>query len=174
MQELGSIIPALEAISYAVPDVVIDTHGHSFTYPVFRLLGRCLVLSYTHYPTVSTNMLQRVRDRTIMPNNSARIAQSPLLSTLKVLYYRLFARLYALAGNCAERVMANSTWTFNHLNSIWQPSEDSMITVYPPCPVEPLRALPLEPRQPWIVSVAQFRPGSIHSLAPIMDSPSPR
>jgi alpha-1,2-mannosyltransferase len=160
MQEIGAIVPALEALSIAVPDVVIDTHGHSFVYPVFRLLGRCLVLSYTHYPTVSKNMLQRVRDRTVMPNNSAAIARSPVLSSLKLAYYQLFARLYRYAGNCAERVMVNSSWTYGHLHSIWQPSDDAMLTVYPPCPVDALRALPLDGRQPLIVSVAQFRPGN--------------
>jgi len=26
--------------------------GYAFTYPIFKLFGKCKVVSYTHYPTI--------------------------------------------------------------------------------------------------------------------------
>jgi len=47
----------------SVPDVWIDTTGAAFTYWPARLLFACQVLAYVHYPTISTDMLQRVWER---------------------------------------------------------------------------------------------------------------
>ena len=53
--------------------VFIDTTGWAFTYPLARLAG-ARVACYTHYPTVSTNMLQRVWSRKAMYNNNDQVA----------------------------------------------------------------------------------------------------
>lgn len=78
----------------------IDTTGWAFTYPLAKLAG-CRVASYTHYPTVSTNMLGRVWSQQVMYNNDDSIRSSTVKSLIKVLYYQLFALVYGLAGACA-------------------------------------------------------------------------
>lgn len=76
-------------------------------------------------------------------------------------YYRAFARMYGFVGSFADVVMVNSTWTRNHIDSIWRvPSR----IVYPPCDTTSLLSLPLGDRQDVIVSVAQFRPEKAHRL----------
>lgn len=80
--------------------VFIDTTGWAFTYPLAQLAG-CRVASYTHYPTVSTNMLSRVWSQQAMYNNDDSIRNSTIKSLIKVLYYQLFALVYGLAGACA-------------------------------------------------------------------------
>ncbi len=63
--------------------------GYAFTLPLFRFLGGCATASYVHYPTISTDMLARVRSRVAAHNNSARIARSGVATFAKVTYYRV-------------------------------------------------------------------------------------
>lgn len=79
----------------------VDTSGWAFTYPLARLAG-ARVAAYTHYPTVSTDMLQRVQSGAASYNNSATIAASRLRSGAKLVYYYLFAAAYGAAGGCAQ------------------------------------------------------------------------
>lgn len=65
--------------------------GYAFTYPLFRYIGGCKIGSYTHYPTISTDMLRHVYRRVISHNNRRIIARNPFLSAAKIAYYRLFA-----------------------------------------------------------------------------------
>lgn len=62
-QSVGSMCLAFEALWKLRPHVFIDTTGFAFTYPVASLLFGCTVVCYTHYPTISTDMLQKVKDR---------------------------------------------------------------------------------------------------------------
>ncbi len=71
-------------------------------------------------------------------------------------YYHAFAWLYGLAGKSAHGVMVNSTWTYNHILRLWGLSETTAI-VYPPCDVEALTKIPLQPRQRTILAIGQFR-----------------
>ena len=64
-QSVGGLIVAGIALALFMPTVFVDTTGVAFSYPLARLLG-CRVVAYTHYPTMSTDMLRRVRDRTAM------------------------------------------------------------------------------------------------------------
>lgn len=64
--------------------------GYAFTYPLFRYVGGCRVATYTHYPTISTDMLRHVYRRTASHNNSRVIARNPFLSAAKLVYYKLF------------------------------------------------------------------------------------
>ncbi len=41
-----------------VPELFVDTTGWAFPYPMARLAGS-RVAAYVHYPTISTDMLQR-------------------------------------------------------------------------------------------------------------------
>ncbi|XP_049400260.1 GDP-Man:Man(3)GlcNAc(2)-PP-Dol alpha-1,2-mannosyltransferase [Solanum stenotomum] len=163
-QSLGSIYLAWEALCKYTPIYYFDTSGYAFTYPVARIFG-CKVISYTHYPTISLDMLSRVRGRSSMYNNDSFIAKSAILSRFKVIYYALFAWLYSIVGSCAHLAMVNSSWTQSHIENLWGiPAR--IRRVYPPCDTSGLQVLPLEKsmKPPKIVSVAQFRPEKAHPL----------
>ena len=97
-----------------------DTMGYAFTFPVVRFLssGTVPVGAYVHFPTISTSMLRRVRTRASTYANSQRISSSPILSSAKLLYYRVFMWMYSGALRNAAFVMANSTWTKEHVDGI--------------------------------------------------------
>src|SRR3989338_2758982 len=82
-QSLGSVWLCLEALFTLVPKYLVDTTGYGFTYPVWKYMGGCVVSSYTHYPTVSTDMLGMVESGRASYNNNAAIAGSRVLSRLK-------------------------------------------------------------------------------------------
>ncbi|XP_054001885.1 GDP-Man:Man(3)GlcNAc(2)-PP-Dol alpha-1,2-mannosyltransferase [Hylaeus anthracinus] len=167
-QSLGSIWLGIEALNSLVPDIYIDTMGYAFTYPLFRYIGGCRVATYTHYPTISTDMLRHIYRRVVSHNNRRVIARNPFLSAAKIVYYKLFAFLYGWVGSCAEIIMVNSSWTEEHINAIWKcPLKTHRI--YPPCDVKHLTELPLlsddeKCDKIRIVSVAQFRPEKNHPL----------
>eukprot|EP01119_Soliformovum_irregulare_P014584 TRINITY_DN3992_c0_g1_i1.p1 TRINITY_DN3992_c0_g1~~TRINITY_DN3992_c0_g1_i1.p1 ORF type:complete len:458 (+),score=101.03 TRINITY_DN3992_c0_g1_i1:65-1438(+) len=162
-QSLGSILLGWEALSEFTPRVFIDTMGYAFTYPLFKWLGGCRVGCYTHYPTISTDMLQRVTERRPTFNNNAQITSSVTLSLSKSIYYRVFAWLYGMVGSLSETVMVNSNWTKEHINSLWRiPARTNV--VFPPCDTTSLQRLKLDGREPIIVSIGQFRPEKDHPL----------
>lgn len=74
-------------------DVYIDTMGYAFTLPLFRYIGNCKVGCYVHYPTISTDMLKRVKNRVYAHNNSSYVVKNPFLSWLKLTYYKVFAKV---------------------------------------------------------------------------------
>jgi alpha-1,2-mannosyltransferase len=80
------------------------TVGYAFGYPVACLAG-AKVAAYVHYPTISTDMIARVKSRANMYNNAGAVARSGALSRLKVLYYRVFALAYGVCGRCASCVV---------------------------------------------------------------------
>ncbi|KAL3500303.1 hypothetical protein ACH5RR_039396 [Cinchona calisaya] len=163
-QSLGSVYLAWEALCKFTPVYYFDTSGYAFTYPVARVFG-CKIICYTHYPTISLDMLSRVRGRSSMYNNDALIARSDLLSHCKVIYYRLFSWLYGIVGSCAHLAMVNSSWTKSHIEILWG-IPGRIRLVYPPCDTSGLQVLPLKRPMtpPKIVSVAQFRPEKAHSI----------
>lgn len=73
-QSLGSVYLAWEALRKFTPFYFLDTSGYAFTYPLARLFG-CKVVCYTHYPTISLDMISRVRQRNSMYNNDPSIAK---------------------------------------------------------------------------------------------------
>jgi alpha-1,2-mannosyltransferase len=72
-QSLGSVYLAWEALNRFTPQFYFDTSGYAFTYPLARLFG-CKVICYTHYPTISSDMVERVKQRNSMYNNNSRIS----------------------------------------------------------------------------------------------------
>ena len=94
--------------------VFVDTTGWAFTYPLARLAG-CKVVSYTHYPMVSANMLQRVMLRTATYNNQLAVAKSGIRSLLQMLYYYCVAAVYGAAGGFAN---VRSPLTHGNVNSL--------------------------------------------------------
>ncbi|KAJ1429496.1 Glycosyl transferase, family 1 [Sesbania bispinosa] len=172
-QSLGSVYLAWEALCKFTPSYYFDTSGYAFTYPLARLFG-CKVICYTHYPTISSDMLSRVRQRSSMYND-ALIAKSVWLSRCKIVYYTFFSCLYGIVGSCAHLAMVNSSWTKSHIEKLWG-VPDRIKRVYPPCDTSGLQwiltgkpyeqVLPLERSAeiPVIISVAQFRPEKAHGL----------
>ena len=127
--------------------------GYAFTFHVVRWLSRGTVpiAAYVHYPTISTNMLQRVKSRTRSHTNDDAISSSKVLSAGKLLYvncnfrriskltnrsvtkryYRLFMYLYSSALRLACCLMVNSSWTKNHIDDILiheEPLLDAAVT----------------------------------------------
>ncbi|XP_072945332.1 GDP-Man:Man(3)GlcNAc(2)-PP-Dol alpha-1,2-mannosyltransferase [Epargyreus clarus] len=164
LQSLGSMVMGLEAFMKLNPDVYIETTGHAFTYPIFRYLAQCPVGCYTHYPTITTAMMRRVKHRLVSYNNSSLIARNPLFTWCKLFYYKVFGWLYGAAGRCADVVMVNGTWTEEHITELWRANPQK---VFPPCQVtdlKKLRSLVKESDPIRILAVAQFRPEKDHPL----------
>ncbi|KZS15184.1 GDP-Man:Man(3)GlcNAc(2)-PP-Dol alpha-1,2-mannosyltransferase [Daphnia magna] len=164
-QSLGSLVLGTEALLKLVPDVFIDTMGYSFTFPLFHLLGGCTVACYVHYPTISTDMLGQVANRTAAFNNNTFISRNPILSQAKIIYYKLFAYMYGISGRYAQTIMVNSSWTEDHINQIWNVPLRTH-KVYPPCDVKEFLEIPVDcdPQYLRIIAVAQFRPEKDHPL----------
>ena len=55
-QSIGSMVLGLEALCKLQPAYYVDSMGYAFTYLLADLIG-CDVISYVHYPTISTDML---------------------------------------------------------------------------------------------------------------------
>uniref|UniRef100_K7MEU9 ALG11 mannosyltransferase N-terminal domain-containing protein n=1 Tax=Glycine max TaxID=3847 RepID=K7MEU9_SOYBN len=163
-QSLGSVYLAWEALCKFTPMYYFDTSGYAFTYPLARLFG-CKVICYTHYPTISSDMLARVRQHSFMYNNDALITKSVWLSRCKIVYYTVFSCLYGFVGSCAHLAMVNSSWTKSHIENLWR-FPDRIKRVYPPCDTSGLQVLPLERSAeiPVLISVAQFRPEKVGIL----------
>lgn len=172
---------AWDAFHLLVPDIFIDTMGYAFAVAFCKLLFPSVpTAAYVHYPTISTDMLSSLDDKTGTKgihsgHGTGRKGQ------LKRYYWHLFARLYGWVGRHIDVVMCNSTWTYNHITSLWKPSSSLIPSfthpspptiLYPPCPVEDLiSSIPLT--QPTsttrsttniILYIAQFRPEKNHSL----------
>merc|ERR1740124_1869576 len=129
--------------------------GYAFTYLLADLVG-CDVISYVHYPTISTDMLGKVAAREASYNNASTVARNPLLSFVKLIYYKIFARMYSVMGAKSKLVFVNSSWTKGHIDDIWQ-VPDRTTLLYPPCNTEKFLQIS-GARSQRIVSVAQFRP----------------
>jgi alpha-1,2-mannosyltransferase len=171
-----------EAMAQLIPDVFIDTMGYAFTFPIVRLFSKaCPIGAYVHYPVISTDMLRRVEQRQKGHTNAEQTANSWLRTTVKLAYYRVFARLYTLALRRADTIVVNGTWTKNHIDQLLgiptaarpsapgdnMPSDTTALQgvaiVYPPCDTAQLAEFPLAERRRWVVSLAQFRPEKEHT-----------
>jgi len=187
-QSLGSMYMAWEAMSKLIPDLYIDTMGYAFTFHVVQWIGRIPIGAYVHYPTISTNMISRVRTRQRGHTNSDAISSSSLLSLGKLMYYRIFMYYYSRSLRSAAFVMCNSSWTKNHVDSILQYTDSVLDAlhalpswfllkwisdtrtnapreariVYPPCDTRDVAQFPLQGREKVILSLAQFRPEKDH------------
>ena len=168
---------------------MLDTMGQAYIYPLFRygpqiadpvgvLAPRdnntrtarkkgiksvaqrpCRIMAYVHYPMISSDMLQSVRDRRPTYNNNSSISQSENASNVKLLYYRIIALSYAAVGKMADLVYVNSSWTEAHIASLWGLQKEkegesegkgrgsvnsrSVHKLYPPCNTSDLLGIPL-------------------------------
>jgi alpha-1,2-mannosyltransferase len=187
-QSLGAVVLAAEALFRSPAALFIDTTGFAFTYPLARYAFAAQVHCYTHYPTISEDMLRVVFERRPAHNNSGAVSRSLLLARVKWVYYKLFALAYAAAGRAAHLAFVNSTWTRGHIDSLWSLPDGRIHTVYPPCDTKGLQSIPLGVVTPFeqlreekeaeervvaaglpvrenlIMSLAQFRPEKDHAL----------
>ncbi|CAJ1035634.1 alpha-1,2-mannosyltransferase, putative [Leishmania guyanensis] len=152
------------AVANAVTPIVVETVGVPFVYPLLRLLAGCTVISYTHYPIISSAMTQRVRSGEVSHTNSVTMAQYRLLRCAKVVYYEMFTLLYRCMGFFPNMVLTNSSWTQRHVQSLFWPR--TCIRLYAPCDVARFAAGSRPPalRNNRIVSIGQFRPEKNHVL----------
>jgi alpha-1,2-mannosyltransferase len=156
LQAFGMFILGLECILRFRPNIVIDTQGCAFAYPWFWIAAVPIV-AYVHYPFISFDMISAVSDGRVTVNNSFIFAHSKILSVIKMQYYRLLAVIYGVCGAAASLAMVNSTWTQDHIRSLWRWTQCSL--VYPPCDLSRMQAFDIqEEREPIIFSLAQFRP----------------
>ncbi|KAL0234607.1 hypothetical protein PCE1_001643 [Barthelona sp. PCE] len=164
LQSVFSMFTAFECLLRMRPDYVIDSMGYAFTYPVFKLVGGCRVGCYTHYPTISMDMITVVKTGQIQYNNRPLFARLRLFVNLKLVYYKTFARLYRWVSYCCDHVMVNSSWTESHVEQLWGRVDRKIHKVFPPCDTAAFEALPFHNRSNTIVSVGQFRPEKNHRL----------
>lgn len=162
-QTLETLKLSWNCLTQLTPDIYIDTTGCAFTFIIARIAG-CKIGAYVHYPTISKDMLALVWQRRPSYNNNSKITSNTLYSYIKLLYYTLFAICYGIVGSLASLVMVNSTWTYNHIHSLWRFSSKQHI-VFPPCDTNDLSALSLDDRKNnIIISIGQFRPEKDHEL----------
>ncbi|CAJ0942424.1 unnamed protein product, partial [Mesorhabditis belari] len=164
----GGIL-AFEALCRLNPEVMIDSMGYPLSLPVFRFFGGAKVAAYVHYPVISSDMIKVVAERRAAFNNADLVAKNPLLASVKLRYYQLLAYLYGLIGSTADVVMANGTWTADHISQIWKRKDIEI--VFPPCDVESLLSIEstAEERlendsEVQVLSIGQIRPEKNHAL----------
>ena len=104
-----------EALSTMPCDIFIDTIGVGFAYPLVKILFGCQIVSYTHYPTISSDMLKQIDTNQF--NN--RVAGSFVLRSVKRIYYMILKLAYSFCGRFADAIAANSSWTEAHLLALW-------------------------------------------------------
>jgi len=155
-QMFGIVLVAVEAISGFAPDVFVDTIGAAWAYPFIRFFcgESTKIVSYVHYPMISSDMRERVQKGSLMYNNRAFFAKVPFLKQIKIVYYTILMFLYGYCGGSfADVIVVNSTWTKNHIDRLWgafakkrerrtkrklaprRTHEGEAIVVYPPCDV---------------------------------------
>jgi alpha-1,2-mannosyltransferase len=154
--------------------VFCDTTGCAFTFAVVRWMcpPATRILAYVHYPTISTDMMMWEWQNT---GSNASIRRR-VKTVMKLGYYYLFSLAYGLCGSMADLVMVNSTWTYNHIQSLWrfrsglQERQQPIQIVYPPCRVPSIvenetgDERDAHPRENTIISIGQFRPEKNHKL----------
>ncbi|RCN48017.1 hypothetical protein ANCCAN_05956 [Ancylostoma caninum] len=175
-QTLGGLVLGFEALLKLNPTIFIDSMGYSLTLPLFRWIAGSKVAAYVHYPTIScvhtiflSDMIDLVSRREQSYNNADFIVQSNILSHAKLAYYRLFAFFYGLAGQAAEVIMVNGSWTGGHIRRIWRRNDVSI--VFPPCDVSSFLTLEqnaedkfAEDKTVRIMSIGQIRPEKNHRM----------
>ena len=172
-QSIGSLIVAWDAFNLLPPDVFIDTMGYAFTLAFSAFLfPNTPTGAYVHYPTISTDMLSS------LDQESGRGVNAGLgkgwRGTVKRYYWFLFAKLYSWVGGQVDVVMTNSSWTQNHIMSLWGPTRakrswtKGTAVVFPPVAVEELEdeikvsEATEKTRQKHLLYIAQFRPEKDH------------
>jgi alpha-1,2-mannosyltransferase len=145
-------------------DVFVDTMGVGFSYPLVWLFYGVKIYSYTHYPFISRDMIMTVANGKAQYNNLN--ADTNFKRAIKLVYYWSIYYFYKFCGKFADEVAANSTWTREHMDELWN-KKHKIQTIYPPCDTSDFInriSLDNSKRSNMMISFAQFRPEKQHSL----------
>ena len=176
-QSFGSLILAWDAFSLLTPDIFIDTMGYAFALGFSKILFREVPTgAYVHYPTISTDMLSSLDPNSETGNQGMNAGKGTGTSGIaKKFYWEIFAKMYGAVGASIDIVMTNSTWTLEHIVSLWgewrkELKKPNPIAVYPPVAVEELEKevevseSSEKKRENVLLYIAQFRPEKNHKL----------
>ncbi|KAI5860413.1 glycosyltransferase family 4 protein [Durotheca rogersii] len=177
-QSLGSLVMGWDALSLVVPDIFVDTMGYAFTLGLSKILFPHMpTAAYVHYPTISTDMLDSLDPKNPVGNQGVNAGKGVgYKGAAKRYYWKIFAAIYSWMGASVDVVMTNSSWTQEHIQSLWGPRRKQqgrkhpIAVVYPPCAVSEIeRAVEISEesekrRQKYLVYIAQFRPEKNHQL----------
>jgi len=174
-QSLGSLIVAYDAFNLLVPDIFIDTMGYAFTIAFSKFLFPLVPTgAYVHYPTISTDMLESLDDKTGLKGLNAGTGVGRK-GYMKRWYWLAFARLYGWVGSKVDVAICNSSWTSGHIKAIWGPwrkkgDSKQPVVIFPPTAVSEIErsievnASTEQLRERTILYIAQFRPEKNHPL----------
>ncbi|KAL1959227.1 hypothetical protein VTO42DRAFT_2733 [Malbranchea cinnamomea] len=151
--------------------------GYAFTLCLSHFLFPSVpTAAYVHYPTISTDMLESLDDTSGQKGLNAG-AGAGWKGLVKRHYWRAFAKLYGWVGGTVDVVMCNSSWTSDHIRTLWLPGRKKRkqqfrepTVVFPPVAVSELESIKIdlrterETREPLILYIAQFRPEKNHAL----------
>jgi alpha-1,2-mannosyltransferase len=173
-QSLGSVLLGFNAFSLLVPDVYIDTMGYAFTFALAKFLFPHMPTgAYVHYPTISTDMLGSLDADEDKGLNAG--AGKGFRGFFKKRYWHIFAWVYGWVGGYADVVVTNSSWTREHIQSLWSKSRSSkgkkneIDILFPPVAVDELENIYVDSesekeRENILLCIAQFRPEKNHTL----------
>lgn len=174
-QSIGSLVLGWDAFTLVAPDIFIDTMGYSFVLALSKWLFPTVPTgAYVHYPTISTDMLNSLNDEVASGRGVNAGSGKGKKGKAKQFYWELFAKLYSWTGGSVDVVMTNSSWTQNHIASLWgkprtqRKKKHAISVVYPPCAVEELQSkIPVDEasekkRTRNLLYIAQFRPEKMH------------
>jgi alpha-1,2-mannosyltransferase len=168
---------AWDAFSLLVPDIFVDTMGYAFALAFSKILFQDVPTgAYVHYPTISTDMLSSLDPGSATGNQGVNAGRGTgLKGAGKKLYWHIFALFYSWVGASIDAVMTNSTWTLEHIRSLWDDWRRELgkwkpIVLYPPVAVEELEKevevseASEKVRENILLYIAQFRPEKNHKL----------
>ncbi|KAK6458144.1 protein required for asparagine-linked oligosaccharide assembly [Scheffersomyces xylosifermentans] len=170
-QLVGSMLLALEALSELSTDVWVDTIGLPGSYLPVTFILKLPILAYVHYPIIQNDMFNKLKYKTFTKEEFSgfKFSVRDILETGKLAYWSLIYYFYVYLGSMVDIALANGTWTFNHINSIWSFNKalgHKLETLYPPCGTETLTKDTnfSAVRENKLLYIAQFRPEKRHSL----------
>jgi alpha-1,2-mannosyltransferase len=176
-QSFGSLILAWDAFSLLAPDIFVDTMGYAFALAFSKVLFQDVPTgAYVHYPTISTDMISSLDPDSANGDKGVNAgAGTGVKGVFKELYWNIFATFYSWVGASVDVVMTNSTWTLDHIKSLWDGWRVELgkwkpTVVYPPVAVEELEKevevseASEKKRESILLYIAQFRPEKNHQL----------
>lgn len=162
LQILGQIILAFEIVITVHSDYIIDTTGLPFTYFILKYFGEFNLGAYIHYPFISDQMIEDVKQGKSGVHNRAKGIKSIIIKPFKLMYYKVINVLFKLNCRFLDYSFSNSTWTYSHVKQNLNGASHGIL--YPPCSVEDYKSSLETSRKNIIVSFAQFRPEKDHKL----------
>ncbi len=162
-QIFGQMVFAFELLLNVYSDMVVDTTGLPFMLPITTIFGRSYSIAYVHYPMISHDMIAQIRQGESGVHSRGFFSRFRLFRFLKLLYYYLILFIYKFTGFFVYYAFTNSTWTNNHIKSIWT----NLLTdiLHPPCSTKLYGSNQnFVNRKNQIMSFAQFRPEKNHRL----------